>query len=1211
MLSPLKPIDEELRLKKLKSYQVLDTDSESCFDEITLLATQICSAQVALISLVDEKRQWFKSRRGIDVTETAREISFCSHAILNDDVLVVPDTHLDDRFNDNPLVTSGPKLRFYAGAPLVSPEGLRIGTLCVLDTKTISLDHSQLRSLKTLATHVVNLFELKVKNLELKTISNQSAAIQSISKTGGWVLDVRTLEVESSHGVCAIFGVPADEEMSLENAFNYFLPNERSRLRYLINRCIQDGKDYEGEFELRDHLGQLKWVGLKGRASFNERGQVEKIVGTLQDITDRISSQRELMQQNAEIEAYARGLDRYAIVAKTDTNGLITYANDNFCQISGYTREELIGADHFILSSGLHPKGFFAKMWRSIKNGEQWRGEICNRAKDGSLYWVDTTITPSFDPRSGEIQEFIAFRYDITTNKKIEEKLRESEERYRLIFDQSVDSMITLSIIDWSFTACNQATLNLFGQKDKAKFLRQHPWDFSPQFQPSGMKSTLELRQKLASVLEQGSLYFEWVFEDAKGSLIDCTILLNKVVLGNETFIHGAIRDISSQKRAEREIEKKNKELTDSKTYLDLALDGANLGIWDWFLGSETVWFDHRWAKMLGIEYQGMEMLLSTWKSRVHPADLESCFLGIEKCLRGESAFFETVYRMMHADGKWRYIFARARVSERDANAKAVRLTGTHFDLTEQKQREIINLDISEMRAKYIEHTSDSKHFFDYLLAKFGSIVRSEKSFVYSFDKSRKQVVIASSQLDTQDCERVIHFVEKIKLRESIQILDHEKIAIALKHKGHVIGLIVVYSDDVARDHKILQDYLPLVSAAEQIKHSYSMEQRLEEQTQIAMHSSRLAAIGQLAAGVGHEINNPTAIVVGMVSMIERHLHEIKFKGDKIFDYLTRIKNASSRITSIVKGLRTFARSDESQIDIFDLSLLLRDTVEMLCDIYRNEGVELRFKAVVSQALWRGNRGRIQQLIVNLLSNAKDATADKEERIVTTMIERSKDGEYIISVSDNGCGVSEQARERLFDPFFTTKPVNQGTGIGLALVNAIVKEHQGKISFESQIGSGSTFIVNLPPVDEEELSQALATRVRPAFQIGDKLDKTILVVDDEADLGEALQSLMQGLTKNVLVANSALEAMTLLKSSEVDLIISDINMPGTDGFDFLRSVERLMPLVRPKFILMSGRVELDQEQSEFIKKYCAGFITKPFSEEVIFEHLQRIFPNSK
>ena len=754
VLSPSKTFDEELRLKKLKSYQVLDTESESCFDEITLLATQICSVPIALVSLVDEKRQWFKSRRGIDTTETSREISFCGHAILNDDVLVVPDTHLDDRFSDNPLVTSGPRLRFYAGAPLISPEGLRIGTLCVLDTKAMWLDQSQLRSLKTLAAHVVNLFELKVKNSELKAISNQSAAIQSISKTGGWELNAENLEIESSHGVCTIFGVAPDVEMSLEMAFGYFLPKDRLRLRYLINCCIQDYKDFEGEFELRDQLGVLKWVGLKGRASFNERGRVGKIVGTLQDITDRVSSKLELMQQNAEIEAYARGLDRYAIVAKTDTNGIITYANDNFCQISGYTREELVGADHFILSSGLHPKGFFAKMWRTIKSGEQWRGEICNRAKNGSLYWVDTTITPSFDPRSGEIQEFIAFRYDITINKEIEQKLRESEDRYRLIFDQSVDSMITLSIIDWSFTACNQATLNLFGLKDKAQFLHQHPWNFSPELQSGELNSIYELKQKLAAVIEQGSLFFEWVFEDAKGSFIDCTILLNKVVLGKETFVHGTIRDVSSQKRAEREIEQKNKELTDSKTYLDLALDGANLGIWDWFLENDTVWFDHRWAKMLGIEYEGMEMQLSTWKSRVHPSDLESCFDGIEKCLRGETPYFETVYRMMHTDGKWRYIFARARVSERDRNAKAVRLTGTHFDLTEQKQREIINLDISEMRAKYIEHTSESKQFFDYLLGKFGSIIRSQKGFVYSFDKSRKQVVIASIQIKRKSQSR-------------------------------------------------------------------------------------------------------------------------------------------------------------------------------------------------------------------------------------------------------------------------------------------------------------------------------------------------------------------------------------------------------------------------------------------------------------------------
>ncbi len=156
------PPDEAERLAALWRYGILDSDFEECFDRLTRLAAQLFSTPIALISLVDRDRQWFKSTAGLSERETPRSIAFCAHAILGDDVMIVPNAIKDDRFKDNPLVVDGLKIRFYAGAPLKSPDGFNLGTFCIIDQKSRSvLSNDEQNILKDFANTVVDLMELR------------------------------------------------------------------------------------------------------------------------------------------------------------------------------------------------------------------------------------------------------------------------------------------------------------------------------------------------------------------------------------------------------------------------------------------------------------------------------------------------------------------------------------------------------------------------------------------------------------------------------------------------------------------------------------------------------------------------------------------------------------------------------------------------------------------------------------------------------------------------------------------------------------------------------------------------------------------------------------------------------------------------------------------------------------------------------------------
>ena len=216
MKAPL-PGNETERLAALKEYHILDTGTEQSYDDIVILAAHICKVPIAMVSLVDEVRQWFKSKVGVDQQQTSRDVAFCAHAILQNEPFTVPDATKDRRFAGSALVTGEPHIRFYAGIPLINPEGLALGTLCVVDRQPRRLSTAQLKALQALSRQVMALLELRRVSTHLADALNHVKTLRGLLPICAWCKRIRDDEgywdqveayihkstgADFTHGIC-------------------------------------------------------------------------------------------------------------------------------------------------------------------------------------------------------------------------------------------------------------------------------------------------------------------------------------------------------------------------------------------------------------------------------------------------------------------------------------------------------------------------------------------------------------------------------------------------------------------------------------------------------------------------------------------------------------------------------------------------------------------------------------------------------------------------------------------------------------------------------------------------------------------------------------------------------------------------------------------------------------------------------------------------
>ncbi|MGJ3262704.1 MAG: bifunctional diguanylate cyclase/phosphodiesterase [Salinarimonas sp.] len=555
------PANEAERLAAVRALRIVDTDAEAPFDAACRTAARLVGTPISLVTIVDAERQWFKALHGIEITQTPRDHSFCAHTILSDEPLVVEDATADPRFRANPLVTGEPGVRFYAAVPLVLAPDVRIGTVCVVDTRPRSISAEALAGLRDCATIVVEALRARLpppateRGTLVDAAEARYRALAEALPHKVWITDAQGQTLYENARLRAYHGCALDK---LESRIALRHPEDHARLSEMRAKAMRTGEFVEAEGRLLRHDGVYRWHRLTlSPIRRDGAGRVVEWLAASLDIDD-ILRDRERLEKTTELLELA-----------LEAGGAGWFERDIASGTSRLSRESkrLLGLPDDAPET-LSGEGFLARMHpdahesvararnAAVASGRSYATEFRVRLPEGRTRWIMAVGRPGRNPETGA-DRILGLNIDITERKLVEEAMRRSEARLR-----------------------------------------------------------------------------------------------------------------ASEER------------------LAYALEATNEGIWDWDLRTGEGWHSERWAQMLGYRRDEIAPHVSNWRALVHADDRCRVEARLAEHIDGATPLYACEFRVRHKDGSWRWILDRGKVVSRDAAGCAMRMVGTHTDITDRKEAE-------------------------------------------------------------------------------------------------------------------------------------------------------------------------------------------------------------------------------------------------------------------------------------------------------------------------------------------------------------------------------------------------------------------------------------------------------------------------------------------------------------------------------------------
>lgn len=608
--------------------------------------------------------------------------------------------------------------------------------------------------------------------------------------------------------------------------------------------------------------------------------------------------------------------------------------------------------------------------------------------------------------------------------------------------------------------------------------------------------------------------------------------------------------------------------LQKSEERLELALFGANDGIWDWNLNNDEVHFDDRYYTMAGYEPGEFEESFDQWKEHVHPDDRASCIMEIESYLKKQCTDFDIEFRFLHKDGTYFWIRSRGKIVETDEKGKALRFVGTHSDITEIKktQRDLKN----------------EKERLEIILRNIGEgVIATDLNGTIQEINLTAEKLTECSKKDALGLNLIELFPPLAPIEKKLFQYPVESRDTAVIERTNGTKMTVSYSTSPIRDGsgKILGIILVIKDITEEIK--------LRESAQ---RSSKLDSLGLLAGGIAHDFNN---LLGGIYGNLE--LASMEEGAEEQKKYLEKAGETIDRAKSLTRQLLTFARGGSPSKKVQTIDSLIQKTVDFALS---GSNVKCEMNIATNLFACDVDKEQIAQILDNLVINALQAMPEGGVIKVDASNVEEDSGKWVkISIQDQGEGIPTANLDRIFDPFFTTKPMGQG--LGLSTCYSIIKRHGGAMTVQSLPQKGSTFEILLPASDEKVNPQ-----ISPLPE-NIKGSGVIYILDDEEMICNLLKSMLQSIGFSSLSFSKGEELLNYFdkeKATVPTAMIFDLTIPG--GLGGQATLKKLQERGIDCPVFVSSGYATDPIVAQPESFGFAGSMSKPFHKKELVSLLR-------